>query len=127
MGKIGSISPGVSVPGEYEFLAHLLCVQKPCPPPTPPPALEAEQGGRPGYFLRSHSLLGAGLLTSLQELAGVGGWGGGRDGLLEEQRKEVSARRSEALEGLDSRVQGLLTQPAAQPERMMKDSDNDSS
>lgn len=92
MGKIGSISPGVSVPGEYEFLAHLLCVLKPCPPPTPPPASEAEQEGGPGYFLRSHSLPVVGLLTNLKR------WGE-RDRHLDEQRKEVSAGGSEALEG----------------------------
>lgn len=90
MGKIGSISPGVSVPGESEFLVHLLCVQKPCPPPAPPPASEAEQAGPQGYFLHSPSLPGEGLPTSPQSCRGEKQQDDFAPRWLEEPRKEVN-------------------------------------
>lgn len=53
MGKIGSVSPGVSVPGENEFMVHLLCVEKPCSPPAAPPPPQSRASGDPGCSLSS--------------------------------------------------------------------------
>lgn len=101
MGKISSSSPRVSVPREYRFMAHLLCVQKPpCPLPTSLPQSRASRD--PGYFLHSCPLLGEGLLTSLLGCGEGTGADGFASGHQEGQRKEVSAGGSEASVGLES-------------------------